>query len=112
RGARDRSSFPTQFHCDYMSHSVPMRDGCLAADFDRTMTVEPDAQSASPPGHEARGDPACRVADEEAPPQSSKAGNYAGLLAVTAMASGLLLGVLLAGSFGIGGDVRAGGGSL
>ena len=76
------------------------------------MTVEPDVQSTSPPGHDAPGDPACRDADEEAPPRRAKAGNYAGLLAVAAMASGLLLGVLLAASFGMGGDVRAGGGSL
>jgi len=51
-------------------------------------------------------------ADEKAPLNTDKPGNYAGWLAVTAMACGLLLGTLLASSFGIGSDVRAGGGSL
>jgi hypothetical protein len=66
------------------------------------MTAEPDIQPAPRAGGGA----------DDASPVSVTSGNYAGLLAITAMGSGLLLGVLLAASFGIGSDLRAGGGSL
>lgn len=76
------------------------------------MTVEPDVQCASHGGDAAPGGPAGREADEVTSPNHAKSSNYAGWLAVTAMASGLLLGVLLAASFGLGSDIRAGAGSL
>ncbi len=76
------------------------------------MTAEPDVQPASHAGDGAISDSAGCDAVEPAPAETSKSGNYAGWLAVTAMASGLLLGILLAGAFGIGSDIRAGGGSL
>lgn len=75
------------------------------------MTAERDIRFAVNASDTTIGDPA-READEEAAPDSTKSGNYIGWLAVTAMACGLLLGLLLAQSFGIGNDVRAGGGSL
>ena len=76
------------------------------------MTTELDDQLASLTGDAATDGRAGREADEQATFGRSKRGNYAGWLAVTAMVSGLLLGVLLAASFGIGSDIRAGGGSL
>lgn len=51
-------------------------------------------------------------ADAEGALDAAKSGSSTGWLAVTAMASGLVLGILLAASFGMGGDIRAGGGLL
>lgn len=76
------------------------------------MTAEPEIQLAVPPAEAAAGNAAAREAEAEASAPRTKSGNHGGWIAVTAMASGLLLGVLLSASFGIGSDIRAGGGSL
>jgi hypothetical protein len=93
---------------------VPSRSGHgrLEVKFNRVMTAESHVQPASDAGGAERVDGIGRETDAEAAPEAGKSRDYAGWLAVTAMASGLLLGVLLAGSFGIGSDIRAGGGSL
>jgi len=68
------------------------------------MTVEPDVQFASNARDAVIGDPAGGDVDEDDSPEKAKPGNYGGWLAVTATASGLVLGLLLAASFGIGSD--------
>lgn len=76
------------------------------------MTAEPDVQSGSNANHAAHDDPSGGEADADGATKSAKPGRYTGWLAVTAMASGLVLGVLLAASFGVGSDIRAGDGLL
>ncbi|HEX5282081.1 MAG TPA: hypothetical protein VFW28_18530 [Micropepsaceae bacterium] len=84
----------------------------VAADFDQAMTAEPDVQFACPASDPPMGDAAEPESHEQGSPQIPKSGGYAGLLAVSAMASGLLMGFLLAASFGVGSDIRAGNGLL
>lgn len=76
------------------------------------MTAEPDIQFASNVRDGIIDDPTGRDADEQGSLKGAKPGNYSGWLAVTAMVSGLVLGVLLAASFGVGSDIRAGDGLL
>lgn len=76
------------------------------------MTAEPDIQFASNTSDAADAYSTGGEADAEGATERAKSGSYTGWLAVTAMASGLVLGVLLAASFGIGSDIRAGGGLL
>lgn len=76
------------------------------------MTAEPDVQFARPGRDPPTGDAAEPESHEQGSPQIPRSGSYARLLAVSAMASGLLLGLLLAASFGIGSDIRAGNGFL
>ncbi|MDE2473907.1 MAG: hypothetical protein KGO48_02550 [Alphaproteobacteria bacterium] len=76
------------------------------------MTAEPDVQFTSNASHAEDGGFSGGEADAEAATESTKSGRYTGWLAVMAMASGLVLGILLAASFGIGTDIRAGDGLL
>src|SRR5579872_5422725 len=94
-----------------MSPVVSAVVATIAADFDQAVTAE-DAQFACPASAPPTGDAAEPEPPEQGSPQIPKSGSYARLLAVGAMASGLLLGLLLAASFGIGSDVRAGNGVL
>lgn len=76
------------------------------------MTADPDVQLACADGDAPARDPAGCGVIAESSTNAVKSGNHARWLALTAMTAGLFLGVLLAASFGIGSDIRAGGGSL
>jgi hypothetical protein len=82
------------------------------AEFEQAMTAEPDVRSQSGANDAAEGVSTGHDADEQGSTRRAESRHYTGWLAVTAMASGLVLGVLLAASFGIGSDIRAGDGLL
>jgi len=70
------------------------------------MTVSPDLPKALIDGKAAEDEPATITGREDAAPANRS------WIPVCAMAAGLLLGVMLAASFGIGADMRSAGGAL
>lgn len=97
-----------------LNGSVPhcSREMCLAEGFDQAMTAEPNVEVATRANGATDVDSTGSEADADGSTATGKSRHYAGWFAVTAMASGLVLGVLLAASFGIGSDIRTGGGLL
>ena len=75
------------------------------------MTVEPDEHRADD-APESAGASVVAQGGANEHRGSGGATPFRGLIAIGAMAAGLALGVLLAGSFGIGSDIRAGNGFL
>lgn len=76
------------------------------------MTVDPEMSSGAGATNVAAPSPDGGESGDPESAQAPGAGAYRGWLAVTTMACGVVLGVVLGTSFGIGSDIRAGNGLL